>query len=228
MIIFYFIYTYTIVSGTGLYDLLIRSMRSTYDDEADTIVTAFHKECVYKDRVHTRQTNFFENLLHATNAVTNNVLDMAANSFMVEKEDFSNKSIENREQLRDNVVKRMTDLYRQMQEAVQLVQSTSMTPIRVNSYLRLVARETNDEKGFARVRKATAESRTTITKLQEELEQCEFDNMEKLSAMRREKEYFLECFLALRSRYDEEMRLDGETIRLLVDSAYKSVTVSIY
>lgn len=201
-------------------------MRAMYEDEADTVINAFHKECVHKERIHTRQTNYFENLLHATNAVTKNVLDTAASDFMLEKENVSNKSIEKRETLRDNIVKGMTDLYRQMQEAVKLIQSTSTTPSRVQTYKRLVARETADELEFARVRRSTAECRASIARLTEELEQTECDNTERLAAMRREKEYFIECFLTLRSRYEEEMRLDGEQLRLLVDSSYVSVTVS--
>lgn len=210
-----------------LYHLLCKSMRDLYDNEVDTIVGSFHKECVYKERVHKRQKSCFENLLHATNIVTNDALSSTEHAFLAEKEDFINKSVEHREKLRDSVVKNMNGLYHQMQAAVTAIRSASMTNERLAVYTNLVKRETKDTLGLENVRKATDECQDQISKLQLELHQIELETMERLTQKKQEKEYFMECFLTLRTNYESDIKKDEEQLRLLVASTHKTITVSI-
>lgn len=211
----------------GLYHLLCKSMRDLYDNEVDTMVGSFHKECMYKERVHKRHKSCFENLLHGTNTVTNDVLCSTEKDFLAEKEDFDNKSVEHREKLRDSVVKNMNGLYHQMQTAVAAIRNTSMTNERLTVYTGLVNRENKDSSGLENVRKATCKCQDQISKLQLELHQIELETMERLTQKKQEKEYFMECFLNLRTNYESDIKKDEEQLRLLVASTHKTITVRL-
>lgn len=199
-----------------------------YESEADSLLSNLYKEYMYKERIQERRKTYFSGLLHASNLTTkNNIREMDCTS-LEKREDVSNNSIEKREQIRDTTVKAMSNMFKKMEQTVNMVHESSMTEDRVRVYKELVRRRAEDEEICDKNHRETAECHREIIELQAELQKVEHETIVKLNAKRCERDYFLECFQTLRNRYDADMRLDNERIRQLVDESYKTNKVSIF
>ena len=200
-------------------------MKNMYESESDQLMTTFRKEQITCDYVKSNRKKYFENILHATNLLTTNVIQNKASTFQIESEDYVSHSIQKREKIRDNIVAHMQRLYAQMQGAVNSIRATTMTEIRLKNYGNLVKRELSDTATFAKIRAETQECHIVIDKLEHELLTLECRIMHQMSAMKHEKVYFMDCFLKLRQEYEKDIKNDQKRFRFLVAKTNKAILV---
>lgn len=207
--------------------MLSDALRNMYESEADHLLDSFHKECVFKERVQERRKTNFNNILHASNLVTTNNIQELERTFLEEREDFSNNSIDYRERMRDSIVNTMSNLFKEMQATVDDVQRTSMSEDRVRVYEGFVRQENEFEEIKEWNFRETAERHRQIIELQMELQNLEHEVMLQMNDKRCERDYFVECFQTLRSHYNADMKMDDERIRQLVDESHKTIEVNL-
>lgn len=200
-------------------------MRDMYENKANDMLTSYHQQFLFKNTIFVNRKTNFENIMHATNLITNNVIESTANLFLLEREHCTNQQVQTQEKHRDSIVKNMQDLYDQMKIVVNKIKENSMTNERVKVFGKLTERENQDVQIIAEVRKNTMRCRKQIHQLQDELQTFELNAAKELLNMKNEKAYFMECFLTIRKLYEGDMKNDQAKLRLLIIQSSKTLIV---
>lgn len=200
-------------------------MRDMYHDEVEERLRRFHKKCTDKNVQFAEHKSFFESIMHASNIISSNNIDATEVEFNAVKDELCNHIVEKTDTMRSSILHSMELLYRQMRRIIEQTCRTSMTKSRCIKYNRFVNRENHDEIILEQNGIDIEKANTLLADLKEERRVKQAETMRDFIGIKREKAYFLECFLTLRNRYEIDMKGDQKMMRSLMDHTYKSITV---
>lgn len=201
-------------------------MRDMYVDEIEERLSRFHKECTEKNAKLAEHKCFFESIMLASNIISSKNINATNFEFNLTKDELSNNVVEKMDTMRSSILHNMELLYRQMKKIVEHTCRTSMTKSRRHKYNQFVQREKNDEAVLEQNAIDIEKTNTLLAELKDVRRVVLAETMLDFSGMKREKAYFLECFLTLRNRYEADMKGDQKRMRSLMDHTYKSISVN--
>lgn len=204
---------------------MLSAMRDLYEFECYNTTAEYLQEHSYTMHISQRNKTIFENILLASNTTTNRTIDSNEKEFLFDEEDCTNHHIEVREDKRSQICRNMTSLHAQMCNAIRYLRSTSMTRSRLKFYQNFVKREELDTNRFAEIARKTMTMQTDLLQLLNERRGLQLHVMDMMSAIKLEKEYFIECFLHVRSRYEDDMRKDERNTRRVASAANRALDV---
>lgn len=211
-----------VFSFTDTFNTIVQAIRDMYELQVRQMISQIHQERNDKMNNLNRCKGYFESIMHGSNVKTDANLENAEIYFNFVNEDLSNANVEKNDMMLDSTVEHIEKLHRQMKKTIEKTQSTSMTKERCKRYEALTDRELKDRAVLEKNQKDIEKMHRLIMHLMEERRKVEAESMLKLNEIRREKDYFTECFFSIRDGYETDMREDQKDMRALMSHTFKT------
>lgn len=207
------------------YHAMLESSKRMYDEQAEEVLKEFYDELRFRtEEVDAMHLNS-ENIIHASNLVARDTLKLDYNIYLEQRDHYVNKDIEARFQIRDSVVRRMSEMQRQLNE---FVDSLFNTELDAHKYERIRSLTERQQNFFDETRKLDVEEMKymgILNDLQRDILRVEAENNTTINDLKLEFEYFAN----VRKKIEERMHADRitthEKLRILSTECYQLTKV---
>lgn len=205
---------------TECYHAMMETSKHVYDQQAEELLREFYNEVKFRtDEVDAMHENS-ENIIHASNVYTRDTLKLDYQIFLEQRDHYVNKDIETRFQIRDQVVRKMNEMQRHLNE---FVDSLFNTELDAHKYERIRALTERQQNFFEETRKLDVEEMRYLgmqSDLQRELMKVEADHAATINDHRLELNYFAEVRKNIEIGMHNDRITTHEKLRILSTECY--------
>ncbi|KAH8302187.1 hypothetical protein KR044_003774 [Drosophila immigrans] len=203
------------------YHAMLEGGKRMYEQQAEDLLKEYYDEVHLRtEEVEAMQQNS-ENIIHASNLFTRDQLKLDYQIYLEQRDLCVNKEIEARFQIRDQVVKKMLDMQRQLNDFVDSLHSTDLD---AHKYERIRSLTERQQSFVDETRKLDAEEMKCISlqnETQREMLRIEAENNNTINDLKLEYEYFAN----VRKKIEDRMHVDRitthEKLRILSTECYE-------
>lgn len=210
------------------YQAMLESSKRMYEQQAEDLLKEFYDEVHFRTQEVEAMHENSENIIHASNLFTRDQLKLDYQIYLEQRDHYVNKDIEARFQIRDQVVKKMTDMQRQLNEFVDSLHNTELD---AHKYERIRSLTERQQAFVEETRKLDVEEMKYISlqnETQREMLRIETENNTTINDLKLEYEYFAN----VRKKIEERMHVDRitthEKLRILSTECYELTKVIVF
>ncbi|KAI8040836.1 hypothetical protein M5D96_006779 [Drosophila gunungcola] len=162
-----------------------------------------------------------DNIIHATNITTRDQIKEDYTIYLEQRDDRVNTEIENRFKIRDQIVRRMTHMQRQLNDFVESLRSTELDAHKYEKIHWLTERQ---EAFMEESHKLNAEESKYINmqaELQREMLRMDIENNSTLNDLRLEFQYFTNVRKKIELNQEMDRNITHEKLRILTGECYE-------
>ncbi|KAM8709594.1 hypothetical protein ACLKA7_016408 [Drosophila subpalustris] len=203
------------------YHAMLESSKRMYEQQAEDLLKEFYDEVHFRTEEVEAMHENSENIIHASNLFTRDQLKLDYQIYLEQRDHYVNKDIEARFQIRDQVVKKMTEMQRQLNEFVDSLHNTELD---AHKYERIRSLTERQQAFVEETRKLDVEEMKYISlqnETQREMLRIETENNTTINDLKLEYEYFAN----VRKKIEERMHVDRitthEKLRILSTECYE-------
>lgn len=208
------------------FHVMLEGVRNTYAQQADEMLRDYYDEVRRRtEEVDAMHINA-ENIIHATNITTRDQLKEDYTIYLEQRDDRVNTEIENRFKIRDQVVRRMTEMQQQLNDFVESLRSTELD---AHKYEKIRWLTEKQEAFMEESRKLNAEETKYINmqgELQRDILRIEAENNSTLNDLRMEFQYFTNVRKKIELNQEMDRHITHEKLRILTGECYELIKVS--
>ncbi|KAH8415464.1 hypothetical protein KR222_000309, partial [Zaprionus bogoriensis] len=206
---------------TDCYHAMLEGGKRMYERQAEDLLREFYDEVqIRTEEVEAMHTNC-ENIIHASNLFTRDQLKLDYQIYLEQCDHYVNKDIEMRFKIRDQVVNKMVEMQRQLNEFVDSLHNTELD---AHKYERIRSLTERQQAFVEETRKLDAEEMKFIgiqNDLQRDILRVETENNANINDLKLEFEYFAN----VRKKIEDRMHVDRitthEKLRILSTECYE-------
>ncbi|XP_034108862.1 uncharacterized protein LOC117571013 [Drosophila albomicans] len=203
------------------YHAMLESSKRMYEQQAEDLLKEYYDEVHFRTEEVEAMKQNSENIIHASNLFTRDQLKLDYQIYLEQRDHYVNKDIEARFQIRDQVVKKMMTMQRQLNDFVDSLHSTELD---AHKYDRIRSLTERQQAFVDETRKLDAEEMKYIglqNETQREMLRIEAENNNTINDLKLEYEYFAN----VRKKIEERMHVDRitthEKLRILSTECYE-------
>ncbi|ALC44182.1 CG10510 [Drosophila busckii] len=205
---------------SNCYHAMLDSCKRLYERQVEDLLKEFYDEVHLRTEEVENMHNNSENIIHATNILTRDQLKLDYTIYLEQRDDCVNREIENRFQIRDQVVNKMSEMQHQLNTFVDSLYNTDLD---ANKYERIRQLTERQAQFVDEVRKLNVEEMKCLSthgELQRDILRIETEDRATINDLRLEHEYFTN----VRKKIEERMYIDRHTthekLRILTSECY--------
>ncbi|KAH8370618.1 hypothetical protein KR093_004346 [Drosophila rubida] len=203
------------------YHAMLESGKRMYEQQAEELLKEYYDEVHFRtEEVEAMQDNS-ENIIHASNLFTRDQLKLDYKIYLEQRDHYVNRDIEARFEIRDQVVKKMMEMQRQLNDFVDSLHSTELD---AHKYERIKSLTERQQAFVDETHKLDAEEMKFIglqNETQREMLRIEAENNNTINDLKLEYEYFAN----VRKKIEDRMHVDRitthEKLRILSTECYE-------
>ncbi|KAH8327623.1 hypothetical protein KR074_003756 [Drosophila pseudoananassae] len=203
------------------FHVMLEGVRNVYAQQADEMLRDYYEEVRRRteelDAMHINA----ENIIHATNITTRDQIKEDYTIYLEQRDDRVNTEIENRFKIRDQIVRRMSEMQQQLNDFVESLRSTELDAHKYEKIRWLTERQ---EAFMEESRKLNAEETKYINMqadLQREILRMEAENNSTLNDLRLEFQYFTNVRKKIEMNQEMDRHITHEKLRILTGECYE-------
>lgn len=207
------------------YQAMLEGCKNMYEQQAEALLKEFYDEVHLRtEEVAAMQTNS-ENIIHASNLFTRDQLKEDYQIYQEQRDDYVNKNIERRFDIRDQVVRKMSHMQRQLNEFVDVLQNTDLDVHKYERIRMLTERQQLFVEDTKKLNQDEVKHIGMLNEIQQEMLRVETENNATINDLRLEFEYFTNVRKKIEDRMHADRITTHEKLRILSTECYELTKV---
>ncbi|EDV96891.1 kinesin-related protein 4 [Drosophila grimshawi] len=203
------------------YQAMLEGTKNMYEQQAEDLLKEYYDEVHLRTEEVDAMRQNSENIIHASNLNTRHQLQEDYKIYLEQRDDNVNREIERRFEIRDQVVNKMLEMQRQLNDFVDSLHNTELD---AHKYERIRSLTERQQAFFEESKKLDAEESKMINKqneIQTEMLQVETENNSVINDLRLEFEYFSNVRKKIEERMHSDRTTTHEKLRILSTECYE-------
>lgn len=207
------------------YQAMLDGNKRMYEQQAEDLLKEFYDEVHLRtEEVEAMHTNS-ENIIHASNLFTRDQLKEDYQIYQEQRDDNVNREIERRFDIRDQVVSKMNDMQRQLNEFVDALHSTELDAHKYERIRSLTERQQAFVEESKKLNVEEAKYSIMLSDIQSDTLRIETQNNGTINDLRLEFEYFTNVRKKIEDRMHADRITTHEKLRILSTECYELTKV---
>ncbi|XP_030567634.1 dynein regulatory complex subunit 2 [Drosophila novamexicana] len=203
------------------YQAMLDGNKRMYEQQAEDLLKEFYDEVHLRtEEVEAMHTNS-ENIIHASNLFTRDQLKEDYQIYQEQRDDNVNREIERRFDIRDQVVSKMNDMQRQLNDFVDALHSTELDAHKYERIRSLTERQQAFVEESKKLNVEEAKYSIMLSDIQSDTLRIETQNNGTINDLRLEFEYFTNVRKKIEDRMHADRITTHEKLRILSTECYE-------
>lgn len=201
-------------------------MKDFYEMKICEWLNEYNVESQWRTNVHNQRKTYFENILHITNVIKDT--KKRDEEHLLRKEEICIDSVDKCEKIRETIVIKMNNSFEQMHQIIQELTALRESPKRKEIYEKCLTHVNTDNEIIEKIKIEHEQYNRLIISLQTELLDEELRFVQMKSDLLHEQKYFSKCNIAIKEKFQIDMKQDKCQLLKLVTETDETLSVSTF
>lgn len=207
------------------YHAMLEGNKHMYEQQAEDLLKEFYDEVHLRTEEVEAMHQNSENIIHASNLYTRDQLKEDYQIYQEQRDDYVNKNIARRFEIRDQVVNKMNHMQRQLNDFVDALHSTDLDVHKYERIRMLTERQQQFVEDTKKLNQDEVKYIGMLHEIQQETLRVETENNATINDLRLEFEYFSNVRKKIEDRMHADRITTHEKLRILSTECYELTKV---
>ncbi|EDW18242.1 myosin heavy chain, clone 203 [Drosophila mojavensis] len=203
------------------YHAMLECNKHMYEQQAEDLLKEFYDEVHLRTEEVDAMHQNSENIIHASNLYTRDQLKEDYQIYQEQRDDYVNKNIARRFDIRDQVVNKMSQMQRQLNEFVDALHSTDLDVHKYERIRMLTERQQQFVEDTKKLNQDEVKYIGMLHEIQQDTLRVETENNATINDLRLEFEYFSNVRKKIEDRMHADRITTHEKLRILSTECYE-------